>query len=184
MATIEALITAEEYGAMPDDGTLSELVKGRIVTMTPPGQPRGLVCMEIGYILKSYLRTHDIGRAVGNDSGCITSRNPDSVRGPDIAFYRHDQIPQKPFKSGYWQAVPPLVCEVLSPSDRWPDMLEKVAEYLRAGVVIVCVVDPRTETVQVFRTQRPTETLSGNMELKLPEVLGDEFSVPVSKFFE
>lgn len=183
MATIEALLTAEAFLDLPDDGQSTELVKGKVVAMTPPGQPHGLVCIEIGFILRTYLATHNIGRAVGNDSACITERNPDSVRGPDVSFYRHDQIPAKPFAPGYWKAVPPLVFEVLSPSDRWPDMLEKVAEYLRGGVMVVCVFDPDGETVQVFRADRQTQTLSGEMELKLPEVLGDDFSVPAKQFF-
>ncbi|MDZ4778630.1 MAG: Uma2 family endonuclease [Planctomycetia bacterium] len=183
MATIEALLTAEEFFAIPRGDQPKELVQGRIIYMTPPGQPHGLVCIEIGFILRSYLATHDIGRVVGNDSGCITARDPDSVRGPDIAFYRHDQIPEKPFPPGYWKAVPPLACEVLSPSDVWAEVLEKVTEYFRAGVIVVCVFDPARETIQVFRGDRQPESLSGDAELKLPEVLGEEFAVPAKKFF-
>lgn len=184
MATIDALITAEEFFAIPGGDQPKELVKGRVVLMTPPDQPHGLVCLEVGFILRSYLESHPIGRVVSNDSGVVTERNPDSVRGPDVSFYTHDQIPPKPFTPGYWKSVPPLVCEVLSPSDAWVDMLEKVAEYLRAGVKIACVFDPDKETVQVFHANRKTETLSGDQELKLPGVFGDDFSVPVKKFFE
>lgn len=183
MATIETLLTAEEFFQLPDDGQHKELVKGKIITMTPPGQPHGLVCVEISFRLRTYLETHDIGRVVSNDSGCVTERDPDSVRGPDVAFYRHDQIPDKPYPPGYWKAVPPLVCEVLSPSDIWREVLEKVTEYFRAGVMVVCVFDPANETIQVFRTDGRPETLFGDMELKLPEVLGPSFSVPAKKFF-
>lgn len=183
MATIEALITAEEFFAMPADGTISELVRGRIVTMSPPWQPHGLVCLEVGGILRDYLKVHRIGRAVGNDSTFITRRNPDSVRGPDVSVYRNDQIPQDRLERR-WDAVPPLVCEVLSPSKTWPAMLEKVAEYLQAGVEIACIFDPDSRSVEVFRANRRPETLTGDMELKLPEILGEAFSVPVNQFFE
>jgi Uma2 family endonuclease len=184
MATIDALLTAEEFFQLPHDGQPKELSRGRIVYMTPPAQPHGLVCLEIAFVLRSFLQTHDLGRVVCNDSGFITSRRPDSVRGPDVSFYRHDQIPPKPYAAGYWNAVPPLVIEVLSPNDKRAEVLDKVSEYHAAGVTIACVVDPQTETVQVFYADRAPVTLSGEDKLRLPEVLGDEFAVPVKRFFE
>src|SRR5919109_5527977 len=104
MATIDVLLTAEEFLRLPDDGAPRELVRGRIQEMTPSAQPHGLVCLEIAFIPRSYLSTHDFGRVVCNDGGFITTRSPDSVRGPDVSFYRHAQIPSKPFGTGYWNA--------------------------------------------------------------------------------
>lgn len=117
MATLDTLLTAVEFLNLPNDGRQKELVLGRVIEMTPPAQPHGLVCLEVAFILRSFLQKHDLGRIACNDSGFITSRSPDSVRGPDVSFYRHDQIPPKPFQPGYWSAVPPLVCEVMSPYD-------------------------------------------------------------------
>ena len=62
-------------------------------------------------------------------------------------------------------------------------MLEKVAEYLRAGVSVACVFDPETESVRVFRADQPPFVLAGVQELKLPEIFGDEFAVAVDRFF-
>jgi Uma2 family endonuclease len=131
-----------------------------------------------------YLESHEIGHVVCNDAGFVTRRNPDSVRGPDISFYGYDQIPAGPMPSRYTNIVPRLVFEVLSPSDSSSDVLEKLGEYLHAGVAVACVVEPRTETVQVFYADRAPTTLAGNEELRLPEVLGEDFSVPVKRFFE
>ena len=39
MATVETLLTAEEFGQMPDDGRRTELVRGRIVELPPPNWP-------------------------------------------------------------------------------------------------------------------------------------------------
>ena len=41
----------------------------------------------------------------------------------------------------YLDTPPDLVVEVFSPSDRWPKVLAKVAEYLDAGTTIVLVLD-------------------------------------------
>jgi hypothetical protein len=59
----------------------------------------------------------------------------------------------------------------------------KVAEYLGAGVSVVCVLDQVSETVLVYSADELPRTLEGDDELHLPEVLG-EFRVAVRRFFE
>jgi len=120
---------------------------------------------------------------VSNDSGIITERDPDTVRGADVAFYSYGRIPRGPLPPGYLPVPPELVFEVRSPTDRWRDVLAKVVEYLDAGVSVVCVLDPGTETVLLYRDDRPNEVIPAEGELTIPEVLGD-FRVPVRRFFE
>lgn len=184
MATIEALITAEEFLEMPNHGQPRELVLGRIVELTPPATRHGQVCGRIYRYLDRYLEQHETGHLVGNDSGFITHRNPDSVRGPDLSYYGFDQIPQGPMPTSYTDIAPRLAIEVMSPSNTWPELLAKTAEYLEVGVIVACIFDPDSRTVQVFRADRQPQLLTGDMELKFPEILGEEFSVPVRKFFE
>jgi Uma2 family endonuclease len=183
MATIEALITAEEFFAIPRGDQPKELVQGRIISMTPPATRHGQVCGRVFRYLDRFAEVHNSGHVVCNDSGFITHRNPDSVRGPDVSYYGFDRIPAGPMPSTYTHVVPRLAVEVLSPSDIWRDVLEKVTEYFRAGVIIVAVFDPETKVIQVFRSDRQPQTLSGEAELRLPEVLGEEFTVPADKFF-
>jgi len=184
MATMEALITAEEFLTMPNHGQPRELVLGRIVELTPPATRHGQVCGRVYRFIDRHAEKHETGHVVCNDSGFITHRNPDSVRGPDVSYYGFDQIPAGPMPTKYTGIVPRLAIEVMSPTNTWRELLAKTAEYLEAGVTVACIVDPESRTVQVFRADRRPETLTGDMELKLPEVLGEEFSVPVNKFFE
>jgi Uma2 family endonuclease len=80
--------------------------------------------------------------------------------------------------------VPELIVEVRSPSDRWSKVLEKVTEYLKAGVVAVIVVDPQSLSVQVHRdTDQMPQTLRDTDELALLDLLPG-FSVPVKRLFE
>jgi Uma2 family endonuclease len=72
---------------------------------------------------------------------------------------------------------------VRSPTDRWSKVLAKVAEYLDAGVTVVCVLDQVSETVQVFRNEELRVTLHNSDELHLPDILGD-LRIPVQRFFE
>ena len=73
--------------------------------------------------------------------------------------------------------------EVVSPSDKWAQILRKVSEYLEAGVIVVCVVIPNQSKVFVYRSDSPAEELTEEDEFTLPDLLPD-FRVPVGRFFE
>lgn len=180
--TGEKLLTAEEYATLPDDGRLTELVRGRIVEMPSPKPAHGYYCLNIGSNLREYVRSKDLGRVVSNDSGVKTERGPDTVRGPDVAFYSFARVPKGPLPEGYWPA-PELVFEVRSPSDRWPAILAKAGEYLTAGVLAVCVLDPETESVGVYTQEEFPRRLTADEELTLPEVFPD-FRLSVRQLFE
>ena len=183
MATIEALLTAEEYLKLPDQGQPTELVRGRIVMMNMPGFRHGLICSSIARLLGNFVSDRDLGRVISNDAGVVTERGPDSVRGADVAFYSFARLPKAIVPEGYPTVAPELVFEVLSPSDRWPDVLAKVSEYLRAGVLAVCIVDPEQEVVVVHDAVHPGRTLASGDELTLPEWIGG-WRVGVAQFFE
>jgi Uma2 family endonuclease len=184
MATVaEQLLSAEEYARLRDPGVPTELVRGRIVRMNVPAPRHGQICFKIAQLLGNYADEHDLGHVVINDSGVITERAPDTVRGADVAFYSYARVPRGPLPSGYLAAVPELVFEVRSPTDRWARVLAKVSEYLDAGVGVVCVLDQVSETVHIYSADDEPRTLHGDDELRLPAVLGD-FRVPVRRFFE
>jgi Uma2 family endonuclease len=183
MATAEALMTAREFGQRPDPGHPEELVQGRIVSMPPPDRRHGYVCLNAGWILASFVREHDLGRVLSNDSGVITEHNPDTVRGADVAYYSYGRLPRGPLPTGYGPEVPELVVEVSSASDRWIDIHEKVAEYLRAGVLVVLVLDPKPQTAHVFSGNDAPKMLGIEDELVVPEIL-EGFRVRVGRFFE
>jgi len=58
--------------------------------------------------LGEFVDEHELGRVMSNDSGVITERESDTVRGADVTFYslnRHKAIRQNgPFRRG------PLSC--------------------------------------------------------------------------
>ena len=185
MATIEHLLTAEEYAQLPDNGLPTELVRGRIVEMNIPASRHGWLCVRIAKLLAIYVDDHGLGRVMGNDAGMITERGPDTVRGPDISFFSYARIPKGASLEGYAQVAPEVVFEVRSPSDRWPRMLERVSEFLNAGVLAVYVVDAKKEVVTVFdaESDQPGRTFDGDDELTFPEPLSG-LRIAVRQLFE
>ena len=184
MATVDILVALEEYLQMPDTGRQTELVRGRIVEMNPPYPWHGFICSRIDRLTGNFADSHDLGRVMCNDSGVVTERNPDTLRGADVCFYSYQRLPKGPIaRRSYFDVMPELVFEVRSPSDRWREVLEKVAEYLRAGVLVVCVVDPEAYTVTVYESDSPTRVLNKDDMLTLPQVLPG-FAVKVAQLFE
>ena len=183
MAIAEALLTAEEYYLLTDNGQPTELVRGRIVTMNMPAPRHGYFCIVIVKVMGSFVWGCDLGRLIGNDSAVVTERGPDTVRGADVSFYSYARLPRGPLPAGYVDVVPEVVFEVRSPTDRWSQVHAKVAEYLAAGVLVVCVHDIQTRTLTVFRAEDPPQRLNEDDELLLPEVHKD-CRFPVRAFFE
>ena len=182
MSTTEQLLTAEEYFQLSNRPERSELVRGVIVPMNPPGLLHGAVCARTVYLLELFLDQDDVGQVFCNDSGIITQRDPDTVRGADVSFYSYDRLPRGELPVGYSQTCPNIAFEVRSPSDRWSEILEKVVEYLAVGVEAVCVLLPETAAAHLFYPDRPGEILRGDELLSLPAPL-DRFHQPVSAFF-
>jgi Uma2 family endonuclease len=182
MATVTEWLTAAEFAARPDPGDPEELVRGRIVAMPPPTPRHGQVCGETYFLFRTHAGQHDLGHVLCNDSGVITERDPDTVRGADVSFYSYAKVPRGRIPKGYLDVVPDLVVEVRSEDDRWGDILAKVHEYLAAGVGVVVVLDPGPESATIFRPDQPPQTLGPDEELAIPDLLGD-FRAAVRRFF-
>lgn len=183
MATVATLLTAEEFWMLPDDGQISELVRGRIVTMNMPGFRHGEICVNVSVILSGHIKPRQTGRLVSNDSGVQTEHDPDTVRGADVAYYSFARLPKGSSPDRYPTVSPEIVFEVRSPWDRWPEIQSKVGEYLKADVLAVCVLDPETDTLTAYRADVPPQVLRGDDQLVFPDIL-PEFRVAVREFFE
>jgi Uma2 family endonuclease len=185
MATAEmpGPMTAEQFRRRPDPGYPEELVQGRVVAMSVPDRRHGYVCGRVDRIFGNFVDERDLGRVICNDSGVVTERDPDTVRGADIAYYSYSRLPRGTLPTGYGPEVPELVVEVRSVNDRWREILVKVSEYLSAGVMVVVVLDPEAQIAHIFSADDPPRMLAADEELTLPSVLG-EFRVRVGRFFE
>jgi Uma2 family endonuclease len=100
-----------------------------------------------------------------------------------VSYYGYAKLPKgAPLPEGYPHVPPDLVFEVISPHDRWPKVLAKVAEYLEAGVAVVALLDPERRTLRLYDGDQPDRILVESDELTLPDLLGD-FRVAVGRFF-
>ncbi|HEX4146706.1 MAG TPA: Uma2 family endonuclease [Pirellulales bacterium] len=164
-------ITAEQLWAMPTDGGRRELVKGELIRMNPAGGEHGVVVAELTWRLGQHVRQHDLGRVFGAETGFVLTRDPDTVRAPDIAFVRQERIAVTGIPQAYFPGAPDLAVEVVSPSDRVNDVDTKVDGWLSHGCQLVWVVNPRRRTVAVYRSVRDTRVMGEADTLEAPDLL-------------
>jgi Uma2 family endonuclease len=69
--------------------------------------------------------------------------------------------------------APDLAVEVLSPDDYAPEVLEKVADWLKAGARLVWIVDPIRANARVYRADGSELLLGLNDSLDGEDVLPD-----------
>ena len=165
------LLAAEDLWKQPDDGFRYELVKGVMRRMPPAGFEHGIRAAKIGGRLKEHVEKHKLGYVCGAETGFKISQNPDTVRAPDAAFVRQAAIDERGISKGYWEGAPNLAVEVISPGDTYTEVAEKVDEWLNAGCAMVWVVNPRRETVEVYRSPEDITVLRGNDILEGGDVI-------------
>jgi Uma2 family endonuclease len=178
--TISTLMTADELAQMPDDAFHYELIRGVLYRMPPTGSPHGLARRNLAFDLDFYLEQHELGVTM-DEVGFLLETNPDTVLGPDIAVMLADQLPIST-DTGFERGIPALVAEVLSPSNRRAEIETKVAIYLRAGVRLVLVVDPKRRTVEVRTPDGKRQLLTEADDLAGGDVLPG-FRIPVTRIF-
>lgn len=157
MVTVQAparRYTIDDLADFPDDGKLRELVDGQIVEWDMPGWQHGLFETELASILRNFVRERHLGLVA---SGEVMSRirgSKHSARGSDIEFRRRGRIPRDDADAPATLTVPDLVVEIVSPSDRADLVLEKIYDWLRAGVQLLWYIDPKSGNTTVYQGDR------------------------------
>lgn len=182
IATPPGLLTADEFLHLRPTSARAELIRGVVVAVNPPGFRHGEVCGNVYHYIDSFVRPRQLGRTLTNDSGIVTERNPDTVRGADVAYYSYSRVPKDESPVGYPGAAPEIVFEVVSPSNTRTEIALKTGEYLRVGVNVVCVVDSQRGIVNLHFPDQPSTHQQGDDLLTFADLPG--FSLPVRKLFE
>jgi Uma2 family endonuclease len=179
----ENLIIAEQLYELPDDGLKYELLRGRLVSDPLPDRIHGRTVARISYLISNFVDSSRLGVVYTGGTGFVLARQPDTVRGPDVAFLSNERERETENARPYLPGAPDLAVEVVSPSDRTREVLGKASDYLAAGSRIVWVVNPVREEVSVFRSPFAPRVLAGTDLLDGEDVLPG-LSVTIAEIFE
>ncbi len=154
-------MTEADLMALPRDGFKRELVDGEIV-VSPAGVPHGRIIVELTIQLGAHVKAASLGYVLDSSTGCwMPSGN---LRVPDLTFVSHERMPGG-VTEGFLRVIPDLVVEVLSPGDSHRRILDKVGEYLSAGVRLVWVIDPAKRAAACYRSLTDVRVVDAEGEL-------------------
>ncbi|HFC11645.1 MAG TPA: Uma2 family endonuclease, partial [Anaerolineae bacterium] len=184
--TTTTLLTAQQYYQLPKKQTdHTELVRGVIVPIRgeqmPAGHLHGNIAANILFEIAAFVRKHQLGKLYAAETGFIIRQNPDSVRAPDVAFVANSNLPQKK-STGFFVGTPDLAVEVISPSETFEQVDNKIEEYLAAGTREVWIVIPRTRTITVYKSLKQIEIFSDENTIDNSSVLSG-FSLALRHIF-
>ena len=183
-ATATQLMTAEEF--VRDYGSTDgvELDQGHLVRTAMPTGLHGEICGNAYRLICSFAKSQQLGRCCTNDTFVRVRSNPDSYRGADVLFISYAKLPKNQHTPDTpFEIMPELVVEVRSKTDRLKKVIDKGQEYLEAGVNVVMIIDPDTESLALFRADElPIRFHNGDI-VTIPDVLPG-FEAPVKAFFE
>ncbi len=154
----------------------AELYDGRVVYKMP-NFAHGVIQARIAQRFNNYLERNPAGLISGDANYRLwPDRNRES-RAPDISFIRRERLPQN--LDRFLSVSPDLAIEILSPSDSFEHVMEKVDEYLQQGVQVVWIMMPGTRKALVCSTQG--QYIEREV-LTAPEILPG-FELPVAEIF-
>ena len=180
--TAQKLFTADDLLQLDSEGFHGELIRGVLHETMPPGERHGVITADLTIVLGAFVKQHQIGRVTAGDVGVWIERDPDTVRGPDIAFFSTERMGAGPLRPGYSVAIPDLVVEIVSPSDKRREVYDKARMWLSHGVRLVWVVDPEARSVEVHQPQQPVKVIDESSQLDGADVLPG-FTCPLSDIF-
>ena len=183
MSTTTRFVTAEELFQMPDNGARRELVRGEVREMCPAGHAHGRIGANFMIPLGSHVRAHHLGQVYLAETGFLLERDPDTVRAPDVAFISRARLSGVDDSSAYWPGAPDLAVEVVSPSDNYTEVEDKVFAWLEAGARLVIVLDPRRCRAMSYRSLTAIAVHSRQDTLDCSDVVPG-FAIPLSEIFD
>ena len=170
MSATEKKMTADQLARTSIPGKVLELIQGRLVVREPPSTSHGAVSANMVFEFGAFVRRDRLGQLFAQDTGFKIGRDPDTVRGPDVAFVSEERLDRIP-EQGYAELAPDLVVEVLSPGERASDALAKIGDWLAAGTRLVWLIDPRRREARIFRADGSVAVIGEDGALDGEDVL-------------
>ena len=172
-------VTPEQFDQLAEIEQLArlELTENQeLIVMSPTGGEAGANNFNLYIDLGIWNRQTGLGKAF--DSSTVFILPNGARRSPDVSWIRLDRweqlTPQE--KQGFPPIAPDFVIELVSPSDlknqRYEDLQAKLQEYLENGVQLGWLIEPSSQTVEIYRVGQPVEILNN------PQTLSGETVLP------
>ncbi len=141
------VLTYDDYLHLPNDGKRYEILEGEIFVSPSPATKHQIVSANLLSILHQYVHKHKLGQVLAAPMDVVLSRT--NVVQPDLLFVskaRKNIVTEKNI-----QGAPDLIVEIVSETSAEQDRTTKKQIYARHGVKEYWLIDPDTETLEVYK---------------------------------
>ena len=160
MAAVNRTATIQDLDAIPDDDRVYELVNGEISVAAARTWKHQLTVLAIARILRDWVQSRGLGVVqIAPIDVILDERN---VVQPDVIFVRSVDLTN--VQNGRLQGIPPLVVEVISPTSRGRDNVQKTQRYA-TGIAEYWLPIPRATRCNSFGCARRAMSLSNRKRM-------------------
>jgi len=140
--------TYEDLRGLPDT-VVGEILGGQLVASPRPSGRHSYAATGLTISIGSPFHFDD-----GGPGGWTILQEPElhldtDIMVPDLAGWRRERMPTAPTEPAI-DVAPDWVCEILSPSTARTDRVQKMPAYARHGVSHLWLLEPVTQTLEVF----------------------------------
>ncbi len=159
-----------------------ELIEGVPVEMASSSKINTIVAMLIGSFLNMWILDKNLGYVTGADGGYrISNRNSFQ---PDVAYISYTHVNE--LEGNIFDNAPDLAVEVISPSEKPRQIMQKIETYLTSGTILVWIVYPEEKIVDVWRAM--SDGSLNKRKFEIGDILSGEdvlpnFTLEVAKIF-
>lgn len=140
-------VSEDQFDEMVDEDTRAELLDGVMIVHSPASIEHDDLGGFIRTLMRIFARKRRLGKVLGPDS--LVHLRTCRLLAPDAYFVDKKRAPSRKIKR--FEGAPNLGLEVLSPSNRDDDLLDKRPAYRAGGVGEIWFIDPAEEQVIIDR---------------------------------
>jgi len=182
MAT-KTLVTCGEYAVLQEpQGMRYELSEGELIVTPSASFSHNAIRDSLNRRLRAFAEGQGLGEVTSETDIKLVG---ETVRRPDVAFFRAGRLRGIDLDRVPLPIVPDLVVEIVSGSDRADDLLLKVSQYLAAGAKAVWLLYPNTRLAYRYlpgKLEPEVRSAAAGHSFEEPELLPG-LSLPLEQIF-
>lgn len=175
--TQEKTYTLDDIYALPD-GQRAELIDGHIYNMAPPARIHQHLVMNLSALIHNYIKTKK-GNCFVYPAPFAVFLNKDGRNyvEPDISVI----CDKSKLDDRGCDGAPDWIIEIVSPSTQQMDYGIKLFKYRTAGIREYWIINPVTQTVNVFDFENERDTCQHTFNDDISVCIYDDLIIQIAK---
>lgn len=176
----EQSYTIKDIYDLPD-GQRAELIDGVIYDMAPPSYMHQKLTMELSGTIRNYIKSKAGFCEVLPAPFAVFLNNDDKTYvEPDISVI----CDKNKLSDRGCEGAPDWIIEIVSPSSQKMDYLIKLRKYQTAGVREYWIVNPASETIQIYSFEGAEDSAQYSFSDTIKPSIYDDLEICISDLFQ